>query len=355
MKPLRQDAPLPLRRLGPLTGFVVAVTAALVALGVGGGALPAALASVLAALATSSAVAGLRRVRLRRRNRTEEEQARRARHEGAVRILWAASGDFLAAGWGRNDLERLRLLAMNLAEGQPLGPRLAERLRAAASAVMGSVVDRLGDVVLTAREAELDSAGVLRLEAAIRVLVRELDGVTFHPGMVVRFRPQAVARAAGQAVDACAALRESLRPGIASDVAAVVRALAEDRHRARVASGDLLIDLSGLPAGTRVEARPADLARALDELLERVFRGGPVGGPVRLACRATAADVALALSWPGRDRFQVDARAVTESLRLLCSYGARLAIAESESEVRVEAVLPAVAPVVTTAPAVGSA
>jgi hypothetical protein len=300
-------------------------------------------------------MAGLREVAHRRRNRLEEDQARRARHEGAVRILWAASGDFLAAGWGRNDLERLRLLAMNLADGQALGPRLAERLRAAIDAVMGSVVDRLGDVVMTANEAELESDGVLRLEAAIRVLVRELDGVAIHPGAIVTFRPQAVARAAGQAVEACAALRESLRPGIASDLAEVVRGIAGTRHGARVASGELLVDLSGLAPGTHVEARPADLTRALDELVVRVFARGPLVGPVRLACHGSAADATLSLAWSARDRFQVDARAVTESLRLLCSYGARLAIAETDDTVRVDAVLPVVVCLAPSTPAVGSA
>lgn len=330
------------RRVAVTGGLLLAVAAALVSLAEGAGPLPSSIGAVAAALVFACAVLVARGSARARSRRHEDDEARRARREAAVRILWAASGDFLAAGWGRNDLERLRLLALNVTEGQVLGPRMAERLRAAAHAVTGSVVDRLGDVVVTAREAGFDGACIGRLEASVRVLVSELERGEIRSGAPVAFRPQALAAAAGRAVEGCAELREDLRPHVISEVHAVMRWLADGRQRARVGSGELLIDLSGIPAGTRVAARPSDLTQALDELVGALFARGPVPGPVRLSCRLAGRDALLSLTWPGRERFQADPRVLAEPLRVLTSYGARITLSEHAPDgmVGLEAALP---------------
>ncbi len=283
-----------------------------------------------------------RRAWLRRRRRAAEDAAARAaRRDAAVRILWAASGDFLSAGWGRNDLESLRLLALNLDKGQVLGPRLAARLRTAVTAVLSGVLDRLQDVVVTAREVELAPRTVGRLEAAIRVLTTELEDAGCKPGSAVPFRPAAVAHAATQAVESCAALRDALRPHMVSDPAEVLRALAGTRHAARLASGELILDLAAM-IDARVAARAPDLAGAFDELLRRVFDTGRAVGPVRVGGRVSGPDVVLSISWTVPGPEPPDPRWLTESLRVLSPYGARLGLKDAleDGVVRIEAVLP---------------
>lgn len=282
------------------------------------------------------------RARRSLRSRSDNRAARDHRRDAAVRILWAASGDFLASGWGRSELESLRLLALNLPAGHAPGPRLADRLRNAASTVLSGVLDRLNDVVLTAREIDLEPAAVNRLEAAIRVLAAELEDSTFRAGQAIRFRPDSVATAASQAVAACGALRDALRPWIVSDVPAIVDWLVQTRHGVRISSGELIVDLDLRPGESRVAVRPLDLAQALDELLDGVFGRGRATGPVRLAGRLVDQGVVLTIGWAVDDRFRLDPRAVTEPLRVLSSYGARLALEEDaeRGSVRLVAELP---------------
>jgi hypothetical protein len=302
---------------------------------------------VAAAVAAGLALVVLFLCQVRRRHRRraqEESQAQSARRDAAVRILWAASSDFLAAGWGRSDLERLRLLAMNVAPGQVLGPRIAERLRAATSAVLSGVLDRLADVAATAREVEIEPRVVGRLEISIQILAAELEGVSCRPGSMVMFRPDVVAMAAASAVDACSKLREFLKPSMVSDPAEVVRWLTGTRHRERTAAGELVADLSGLGPGARVAARPLDLAHAMDEMLARVFASGDACGPVTLVCAGGGDDVTLALVWTPRDRQHIDRRSLTESMRVLSAYGVRLALCDAAQSdgIRLETAFPAV-------------
>lgn len=300
---------------------------------------------------TSAGVAGaagatavlIRRGRRLARRRAEEIQSQAARRESAIRILWAASGDFLAAGWGRTELERLRLLALNLPPGRDLGPRLAERLRGAVSAVLCGALDRLQDVVTTAGEVGLQPATVVRLEAALRILAAELETATCRPGAPPGFRAPVVAAAAAQAIEACNALRRALQPHVTADLPAILHWIAESHHPELVAAGGLRVDTSRLAPRTFVAVRPLDLAQALGELLEHVVGRSALTGPVELGCRSVGSDVLLEVTWRAGD---VSEPAVfAESLRVLGSYGARVTIVERpHGQVRLCSALPAIRP-----------
>ena len=83
-------------------------------------------------------------------NVRDEAATRRAQEALALRRLWETARDFDAGGWGRRDLDALRLVSMNLTRQEPLNARVAERLRTASSAVRAGVTERLAAAAATA-------------------------------------------------------------------------------------------------------------------------------------------------------------------------------------------------------------
>jgi hypothetical protein len=312
---------------------LLAAGAALFAVALGLG-LRTALSLAIIGAAVGVANAGLRRRReALRRHRGDEIEQRRTREESAARLLWAASRDFLLAGWGRCDLETLRLLALNIAPGQILGARLAERVARSVSSVRSGVLDRLDDLVSTAGELELAPEAVVRLRSAGRLLAAELDGAVCGTGAKVPFRPPAVALACGQALEACAALRKALRPLLIADAPRLVRWLAGARYGGQLRTGALVLEFSDADA-VRVAVRPLDLTRALDELLGRVLGSAGGAGPVRVSHEIVGRKARLSLSWVAPRRGRLDPQALLDALRPLASYGAQLVLEETPEDGR---------------------
>ncbi len=280
------------------------------------------------------------RMRCTARIRAEADaQARRIRRDASLRLLRAAVADFEGDRWGRRELDALRLLALNLAPRQILGPRLAQRLQAAVTAVRWGVLDRLSDVRLTADEAGLARQTQARLQAAILSLSAELDGVQCETGAPLAFHPHAVAFACGQAADACAAIRDALSPALVADLREVIDDVAARRDGGGEAPA---LTAAQLPesGALRVAVRHSDLAPALANLAARVFLAA--GAPVHVEVREAETGALLALSWRAARATELDAPSLAESLRPLSSYGARFVIEETppEGRIQVELFLP---------------
>lgn len=244
--------------------------------------------------------------------------------ETRIRQAWEASREFLAASWGRNDLETLRLLCLNLAPDQILGARLAARLKAAISAILGRATERLESLTRAAADIGMPPKDIQKLAEALRILDGELQGVVCRAGEPPPFDGPLVAVAAADAVAACDALHRALEPLLVADLHQVIRDQLEDVLFARVRSGELLVHIS-CPSPLLVAARPGDLHRAVARLLHRVFIANRLTGPVRLSLAREGEFGHLALHWSVVDRFHLDPPRLFESLRLLASYGARLA------------------------------
>lgn len=271
--------------------------------------------------------------RARRRARAEDELARRMRRESAFRLFWVASGDFAPGGWGRRDLDALRLICRNLEPGAPVGERVARRLGRNATEVLSRVVDRLYDVASTAREIEASRDLVVRLERATREMVRELEASAGVSGPLFAGDPRGVAAASDEAVAVCEELRESVRPRIVSDLGAVVAALGRSTLAARLAAGQLRIDTGSLDRGAaRVAVRPSDLSEALGDLLGTVFRLGELEGPVDVRVRHDEQCARIVVTLPVRHRFSLDASALLQPLRALTAYGVTVTLDEEVEE-----------------------
>ncbi len=268
----------------------------------------------------------------------------------AIRRFWQASGDFEANAWAGQDLETLRLLALNVSEGTELKDRLAERLRSVISTVLAGVLDRAHDVVVSARESELDAESSERLAEASRVLAERLEGVSLRAGEPLELDTRSVAAASEVVLVETAALREKLRPRIAADVPPIVRWLVRSRHRVELDAGALELELESLGDIGPVAVRPLDLIAVLDDLLGTIFARGQVAGPVQVSGEDHGEQLRLVVSWAVRDRWHLEPAQLLEPLRPLSFYGAQLAVEEDleVGAIALEAWLPRVG--ATTAP-----
>lgn len=289
----------------------------------------------------AGAVTWMRELASRRVRRREEAAAVAVRREAAFRLFWEASADFMADGWGRGDLETLRLLCLNLAPGEPLNDRVARRLRDACSAVLAGVIDRLGDVALTARDIDTPESHVAELERATGVLVQELEGSNCNAGESINFDARRVADAADHALRSCERLRDDVRPRIVSDLGAIVSWLTRSNFADRVSAGEIRVHAPAA-ASARVAVRPSDLSQALDDLLGKIFSQGQVGGPVDVRVHQSEERTHLVVTWPIRNRFRLDPGALVKPLRVLTAYGATITLDESleDGTISLEAFLP---------------
>lgn len=321
-------------------GLLAAPLASTLARALGPWRASAGLLVAVAAIALGGLVARGRRAA--RRRQEADRAARRARGEDALRLLRGALADFDPDRWGRRALGTLRLLALNLAPRQDLGPRLAERLAFAVSAVRWGVLDRLNDVLLMANEAELARPAQGRLRAAALSLSAELDGAVCAAGAPLPFHPAAVALACAQAADACDELRGALSPALVADLARILEVLAAP---GRVPSGPPRWTLTRRPqaGAATVAVRGADLARALAGLAAHAVEIGV--GPIEVAVEASAGEAVVSMRWSAAAGRRVDPRNVIDVLRPLSSYGARIVVEETPPDggVRVDLFLPSAA------------
>ncbi|MBP7147301.1 MAG: hypothetical protein KBD01_07130 [Acidobacteria bacterium] len=302
-----------------------------------------ALVAGAACAGLAGGLAGYRRHRRRRERRAAEAgRARLATREAAIRLAWQITGEFVeAAGWGRSDLDGLRLICRNLAPAQPIGPRIAERLRVAASAVAGGAAERLHQLQGAAAALDAGDPALESLGTALATLETELDSVTFRPGEPVGFDPAAVADAAAQVFSSCAELRQLLRPHVVCDLPHALEQVVTARHAARRERGELILDLRA--HNSHVAVRATDASEALAGLMERVFGRGHVAAPVRVSLEDAGAGLRLGLAWSVDDRLRVDPLLVTEPLRALAAYGMRLSVREAPEQnlLQIEVWLPA--------------
>lgn len=276
----------------------------------------------------AAGIAFARETKERRAHFERESDAREARREAAFRLFWEASADFEANGWARGDLDTLRMVCRNISPGEELGDRVARRLREAVSNVLAGVIDRLGDVVVTARDIGASPRVIGELERAGGDLVRELEGASFVAGQRPLFDAHQVARAADRALEICASLREAVRPRIVSDLGAIVTWIGNARQAARLGAGELRLK-SVLEVGTaRVAVRPLDLSEALDALIGRIFAQGQIDGPLDVEVSEAGDATCVTLTWPIRNRFRVDPAGLLRPLRVLSAYGAQVELDE---------------------------
>ena len=293
------------------------------------------------ALAVSAA---LRRYAVQSRvpgsNADDTAAARQAQESLAIRRLWETARDFDAGGWGRRDLDSLRLVSMNLMPQEPLNPRVAERLRAASSAVRAGVTERLAAAAATAAAIDLapDAAEILR--CAAETLDVELARGACRAGEPVPFAPACVADAAHAAVVACGALREELRPRVVCSLADALRRAAEVAlpREANRAAGRPAIDLKPAPLPL-VAVLPSDLLEALVGTLTRALARGRLVGPLSVAAESATDALDVRIAWAVEDRYTLDPSGALEPLRPLAAYGARADVRESIEDSALEIVL----------------
>ncbi len=300
------------------------------------------------AVLTGIALAGIagwaiRRVRSRsriRKQRQEENAALyRARMEDSLRLFWEASRDFVPGAWGRRDLETLRLLCLNLEEGEVLGARVSERLRAISSAYLSGTVDRLADVVTTSRLVRLDLEQSARLERAAAYLTAALEESTFRSGEAVSIFPQDVAEHARTILDTSLHLREQLVPRVVADLPAILSWLVAAKYQDRVSEDKLSVEIDDLAGVGRVVMRPFDLSRVLDDLLVKVFAHGRVDGKVEIRGSRRQVRVDLAISWHVDDRFRFYPGALLEASRIIGCYEGIMDLTEDPENSAVSLIL----------------
>ncbi|RMG43414.1 MAG: hypothetical protein D6718_12270 [Acidobacteria bacterium] len=265
------------------------------------------------------------------------------RRDVARRIFWQASGDFAERGWARADLAALALLCRNLPARRPLSARLASRLRTAASAVLGRVVDRLEDVERTGTRLGLSRAGLAAVSRAKQELIARLAEVPFREGEPVPVDPAGITAAAEAAISAVIALRGSIAP----EVCAHLGPLLSGRAAGAADGGDFPeggfeTDLSEMRGRGRVAVPAADLAASLDELVEEAQRSKRAGTPVRLRVSEEPGWLQLTISWVMHDRLDFSPRRLLEAAHRLSFFGASVELDEDpESETaRLEIALP---------------
>jgi hypothetical protein len=270
--------------------------------------------------------------------------ARRAREALAIRRLWETARDFDAGGWGRRDLDALQLVSRNLAPGEPLNARVAERLRAAASAVQAGVTERLAAAAATAAAIGLAPDAAELLRGATETLDAELARGACRAGEPVPFVPARVADAARAAVSACGALREELRPRVVCSPADALRRAADaalTRGRGRGPGhppGGSTIDLKPAPLPL-VAVLPSDLLDALAGTLTRALARGRLVGPLSVATESASDALDVRIAWAVEDRDALDPAGTLEPLRPLAAYGAEANVRESIEDSALEIVL----------------
>ncbi len=327
----------------PAIAIAVVFGASLIAIVADLGTWSALALGVATGFSAAGAITLVRDRRERARRHAEEETERAVRREAAFRLFWEASTDFMADGWGRSELEALRLVCHNLPRAEPLGERLARRLREASSSVLAGVIDRLGDVALTARDIDASARHIGELERATGTLVEELEGAICQPGAPPPFDPARLADAVDRALGHVEALREDVRPRIVSDLGAIVAWLTRSAALSeRVRSGQIRIATTAGVGPARVAVRPGDLSQALDELLGKIFAQGQVSGTVEVQVLQGSEHTRLAVVWPIRNRFRLDPGSLVRPLRVLTAYGATITLDESleNGTITLEATLP---------------
>ncbi|MCU0223641.1 MAG: hypothetical protein MUF27_06140 [Acidobacteria bacterium] len=263
-----------------------------------------------------------------------EPAARQAREALEIRRLWETARDFDAGGWGRRDLDALQLVSLNLAPGEPLSARVAERLRAAASAVRAGVTERLAAAATTAAAIGLAPDAAELLRGAAETLDAELARGACRAGEPVPFEPARVADAAHLAVSACSALREELRPRVVCSPADALRravdaALARGpRHATGRPPGGAVIDLKATPLPL-VAVLPSDLLEALAGTLTRALARGRLVGPLSVATESASDALDVRIAWAVEDRDALDPSGTLAPLRPLEAYGAEAGVRES--------------------------
>ena len=265
---------------------------------------------------------------------------RHAQEALAVRRLWETARDFDAGGWGRRDLDALRLVSMNLAPQEPLNARVAERLRTASSAVRAGVTERLAAAASTAAAIDLAPDAAELLRRAAETLDAELARGACRAGEPAPFAPARVADAAHAAVDACAALREALRPRVVCSLADALRRAADAalaRGPAR-APGGPAIDVKPAPLPL-VAVLPCDLLEALAGTLVRALAHGRLVGPLSVAAEHASGALDVRIAWAVEDRYALDPSGALEPLRPLAAYGAEADVRESIEDSALEIVL----------------
>jgi hypothetical protein len=266
--------------------------------------------------------------------------ARRAREALAIRQLWETARDFDTGGWGRRDLDALRLVSVNLTPQESLGPRVAERLRTAASAVRAGVTERLAAAAATATAIDLAPDAAELLRCAAETLDVELARGACRAGEPAPFATARVADAAQAAVAACGTLREELRPRVVCSLADALRR-AVDAVVARGsdrALGGPSIDVKPAPLPL-VAVLPSDLLEALAGTLTRALAGGRLVGPLSVAAESGSDALDVRIAWAVEDRYALDPSGALEPLRRLAAYGARADVHESIEDSALEIVL----------------
>ncbi len=334
------------RMLLPAATLVLVAGVSVGVAGAGLGSAAALLTGVAAGMVAGGVLTWLRERRAAQEAELAERAAAEARREASWRLFWEASSDVRPGAWGRRDLETLRLLALNTGRGEVPGPRLAVRLRDATSRVLAGAADRLGDLLVTARQLAPEHRALARLEEAILALVEQLEGAACVPGEPVPFDPDEVARACTLALEAADLLRQDLGNRVVADLRAVLGWLARERLAAEVARGEIVFPGPGgpeAPAGSGrllVVARPPDLVATLDEALGRALSYGEPVGPVRVELEESPDGRAvLAIGWRSADRLAMEPRKVLQPLLLLRAYGADVRVEEEPREGRVSLLL----------------
>ncbi|UCF66148.1 MAG: hypothetical protein JSV80_10105 [Acidobacteriota bacterium] len=300
-----------------------------------------ALGAVIFALGAMAAAAA-RSVRHRRRRTHEPLERASFRQAAATRVFWEASGEFDAEGWARAELENLRLLCLNVTDDALLGPRVADRLKRACSAVLGGVVDRMDDVLSTGRQLALQPELLDRLSSARTVLLSQLGGAVCQDGEPPSFLPDEVATSAGQALETIAALRAKLRPQLITALIPLLGRVCGLRAPESLRSGELQLDLDELHDRDQVVVNARDLAQALSELLHRLVRTGGLTGPLRVSGSEDEGRLIVRLDWQTRDRWRLAPHRLLEPVRELKYYGVHAELHETieHSEARLEISFP---------------
>ncbi len=252
----------------------------------------------------------------------------------ALRQVWEIGAEFSDHGWGRRDLDALRLLCLNLRFGQALGPRIAERLRRVLPPVLSSSVDRIRGLLDAARLLPVDPHTLLEIEAGLELLLSQLEGVACHAGSSLTFEPREVIGAIDRIQHGCHSVRLELEPLVTCELALLIRRLAEQHHAARLVTGELLLDLRDAH-GAMVAIEPSDLARCLESLLAAMFHTEHRLSPVRVAAQPLDDALRLSVSWAPNERVPVDPSRLTRPLRALATYGVHHTLDENlESRTR---------------------
>jgi hypothetical protein len=269
----------------------------------------------------------LRRVMPRRRS----NHTGAARYEGqrrtALRLVWEIGAEFSDQGWGRRDLDALRLLCLNLRPGQVVGPRIAERFRKLLPPLLSNSADRIAGLVDAGRLLPVDPQTLLEIENGLEDLLSPLEGVAFQAGQPLPFNPHEVVGAIDRILHACQSVRFELEPLVTCEPAAVARRVAERAHAARLATGELLLDAIRAH-GSMVAIEPSDMSECLEALMAALFHGPRRLSPVRLSVQPADEALCLSFSWAIDDRVQLDPSLLIRPLRALAAYGVHHALDE---------------------------